>query len=169
MQTPTAPPLAEAVIALLQARAPAAGPLLDAKTGRALQAGVERAVGGHVSDWSDYQAGRAYRLRLALPASARDRWRYVLRLRISTLGPYATQTFQRCWNQQRWWSAAIMSNRNGWEPEHAELLERLRDWYRENGLQEVDAQTQAVLLPAGVPVPGLEQSGVDLFTALFGG
>jgi hypothetical protein len=141
-------------------------PLLDPKVGRVLQQSLQRALGGQVEDLSDYLRAPAYRFDRAI-VNEGERWRVVLRVRISGLGPWVTYTFVQGYGDDHWWSGPFRASRAGFSPAEAELRERLLAWFAEQGLTLLDLQTQAVIVPDDIPLPRVRESQLTLFQALF--
>lgn len=150
--------LADEIMQLVQAR-PASGPLCDPREGRNRLVSLARALGGHVDDETEYPSARAYRFHHALLPVGERNWRSELRITVSAVGPYATHNFLLRANQEAWWATVLRTSRTGFGPEDAPVLDRLRTWYRENDLTEVDVHTQAH------PAPG-EDAGT-LYRLLF--
>lgn len=161
--------LQEEIVATLQSAPPGEAVRLDPAVGRRWCVSLQRALGGEVAESTDYLHGRAYCLDHRLPLRDDWPWRATLRVRISGIGPFATQVFIQSKRQGNWWTGAISTHRRGWLPEHGEVLTRLRKWYADNGLKEVDPVTAAQPAPAGTRVPGFRGSEVVLFEALFHG
>lgn len=141
---------------------------LDPQAGRTWQTSLQRLLGVPVEDWTDYTRDRSYRFSHRLTSETDPAWQALLRIRISSLGPYATQTFLLQPNQDQWWKGPIRADRVGFRPEHANSLQRLRAWYEEQGLQELPPESQAALLPADLTVRLRPGRDYTIFYALFG-
>jgi len=125
------------------------GPLVDPRTARTLLVSLSRALGGSVEDETDYKTGRAYRFAHSVRTEEDRRWRTILHITVSAVGPFATHTAVLRAAEERWWSHNIRTSRNGFHPEDAEVLARLAAWYQENGMTEVAPQVQAQPAPEG--------------------
>jgi hypothetical protein len=153
--------LQEQIVAALGEAQPG-GPLVEPKTARNLLLGLTRALGGSVEDETDYRTGRAYRFSHSVRTEEERKWRTLFHINISAVGPFATHTAILRTVEERWWSHNIRTSRNGFHPEDAEVIERLRAWYAESGLVEVEPQVQALPAPEGA-----FKEGTTLFQALF--
>jgi hypothetical protein len=143
-------------------------PLIEPQAARTWQSTLQRALGGSVEDITVYRTGRSYRFARTLPiGEGEERWRTVLRVSISAVGPYTTHTFVQGARQEAWWAGPIRTSRNGFSPEHAEAVTAVRSWYQEQSLQEVHAALQALPVPDDIRVPRVRQSPT-MFVALFG-
>jgi hypothetical protein len=154
------------IISALESAHTQEGPWLDPGN-KGYAQGIQRALGARLDDKTDYARGRAYCFECPSFTPGDERWRTVLRVRISGVGPFATQTFVQESNEGHWWSGPIRSSRVGTQPEHVERLAKLRAWYQEVGVTEVDQATQAQLLPEHIPFPRRRDHIVTLFQALF--
>ena len=155
------------ILAALQAVPGDTGVRLDPNTARRWAAGLHRALGSEALDATDYVLGRAYCLNCRLPRQAGWPWRATLRVCLSGVGPFVPQVFIRSYLEERWWAGAVGTSRSGWLPEHEQALQRLRAWYLDNDLKEVDPDTAAQPAPAEVRVPGLRGGELILHGALF--
>lgn len=160
--------LADEITAALRAGLDRQAPWVDPGQGANWVAGLGRALGIRPEDRTEYPRGRAYRIWCPAYAGDGEPFRYVLRVIISGAGPFATHLFVKLSAQGRWWSNATHTSRSGYYPEHAEAIARLRAWYAETGLCEVDVQTQALPAPDDVPVPRRGDVAPSLYQALFG-
>jgi hypothetical protein len=122
-------------------------PLVDPRTGRTWLLGLARALGGSVEDETNYGNGRAYRFSHTVRTDEERMWRAVLQVCISGVGPFATHTFMLRAADPHWWAHNIRTSRNGFYPEDAEITAKVRAWYQENGITEVDTYTQAQFAP----------------------
>lgn len=156
--------LKDEILAALQAAGEKEGPLLEPRTGRHWQAGLHRALGFPLADMTAYDNGRAYRFEgMVPPEDAEPRWTSHLKVWVSGAGPYATHLFLLRHGQERWWIDTVRTSRVGFTPKDAEVLEKVRGWYAEHRLTEVDVFMQATQVPEDVK--GLPDT---LGKALFG-
>ncbi|HWI51393.1 MAG TPA: hypothetical protein VNT01_04550, partial [Symbiobacteriaceae bacterium] len=158
---PTIMTVEEQIQAALQGAQPGAT-LVDPRTGRTLLVSLTRALGSNVEDETDYRLGRAYRFAHSVRSEEERRWRTVLHVDVCAAGPFATHTFILRTAEERWWSRNIRTSRVGFHPEDAEVIARLRAWYEESSLTEVEPRIQALPAP-----PALFAEGTTLFQALF--
>lgn len=156
-----------AIIESLQVAWAKAGPRPDPRQGAAYQQGLSRALGARVEDRTDYTRGRVYIFEQTYFDAASERFRTVLRIRISSAGPFAVQGFVLESNEGFWWSGPVRVDRGIALSEHTDRLARLRNWYRESGLTEVEQQVQGALLPEHIPYPRPRGREVTLYQALF--
>ncbi len=159
--------LYDEMVTAIRAAQARTGPLVDPKEGQKWQSSLQRALGITVADATDYPGGRAYVLDVTFFTPDDEIWATGLRVRISAAGPYVTHYFGRRPVQQQWWSGTVQVRRDGFSPEDAETLERLRQWYRQNGLKEVPLEVQAQLLPKNIPFPRGREPEITLYRALF--
>ncbi|HYG57865.1 MAG TPA: hypothetical protein VD902_07345, partial [Symbiobacteriaceae bacterium] len=104
---------------------PLTGPLVDPREGRTRLLSLSRSLGVHVEDETHYAQGRAYRFHCAVPTAEERRWRTVLHVLVSAVGPFVTHNFLVRANQDAWWASVLRTSRIGFFPEDAALLERL--------------------------------------------
>jgi hypothetical protein len=140
----------DAELAARMQNVPGQGPLVDPKAGRTWQIQLGRVLGGAVHDETRYSAGRAYRFDFVIPTTEEGPFASTLRVLISGAGPFVTHLFLLRSSQKRWWCNTIRTSRTGFAARDAEVLARLRSWYAEQGLTEVDAATQAQPVPSGL-------------------
>lgn len=160
--------LEEEIIAALRAAPLKAGGLVDPHAGRRLELSLQAALFGRgVEDRTDYPGGRTYRFHSRVFAGDTGVWRHLLQVRISGIGPYATQTFVQTYGHHQVWSGAVRTSRSGFHPDHLDALERLRVWYLANGLQELDMRTKACPVPTDVQLPWLRAGQGTLCQILF--
>lgn len=160
--------IADEIMAALHAAKEQKESLVDPKASRVWQTSLQKALAGPVEEVTRYPGARAYRFDRSVAGDDNERWRTELRIRISGVGPYASHMFVELSNADHWWAGAVRTSRNGFYPEHSEVLARLRAWYHEHGITEVDHQTLALPAPEGVL--RIKRAGAvpTLFDALFG-
>lgn len=159
--------LEQEIVAVLRESEQKAESLTDPRQGRSWQLSLMRTLGGHVEDRTQYQNSRSYRFDCTIPAHEVRPFRSSLRVLISGVGLYATHTFVQGFNRDHWWSDAIRTSRIGFYPEDEEALRKLRAWYQEFGIKEVDPLIQGLPLPEGIRWPARRDVPPTLFQALF--
>lgn len=157
----------EAILSALQAMTEKEGALLDPKVGRAFHLSLQKSLGGQVTDQTAYTSGRAYQFDCPQLTEEERPWRSVLRLYISGAGPFASHSFIQQSSQHRWWSGAIRVNRKGFDENDEQLAAKLRAWYQENNLTEVDQQVLAQPVPPSIPLRRGRYGDLNLFDGLF--
>lgn len=141
---------------------------IDPKQGQAWHLSLQKALGGHVEDASDYTSGRSYRFTRSITPQDASRFRSTLIVQLSTFGSFSTQCFIQGFKDEHWWSQAIRSSRGGFSPDDAAFLLKIRAWHGANGLREVEPRFLALLVPEDIPVPHRRDTQPTLFHALFG-
>lgn len=158
----------EEMIAALRASQGESSLLVDLRKGNSWRLGLQRTLGSAVKDQTEYRRGRVYCLDCQAEPAGGVQWRTHLRVLISSVGPYVTQTFRQVHNGDQWWAGAIRAQRNGSEPQHADLLAKVRAWYEANNLVEVDTLTLGQTVPDDLQRLGDRRQVATLFQALFG-
>lgn len=141
---------------------------IDPKQGQTWHVSLQKALGGHVEDASDYGTGRSYRFTRSITPQEESRFRSTLVVQISSTGSFATQCFIQGFQDEHWWSQAIRSSRGGFTPDDAAFLLKSRAWYAASGLREIEPRFLALPVPDDIPVPRRRDSEPTLFQALFG-
>jgi|GEM_PF-3409648 len=158
--------LEHAIIEALRTHSETPGALTDPATGRQHHINLQKALRLPVADRTDYRRGRCYFFETVVPAPAEGVWQYALRIRVSGAGPFAIHTLMQRFAQTRWWAGSVRPTRGPLSEAQAGAIERLRAWYHEAGLTEVDPETQALPTPADA-YPGRREAGT-LSRSLFG-
>lgn len=160
--------IADEIMVALRSAKEQSEPLVDPKASRVWQTSLQKALAGPVEEVTRYPMARAYRFDRVVAGDQNERWRTELRIRISGVGPYASHMFVELSNLDHWWAGAVRTNRAGFYPEHQDVLARLRAWYHEHGITEVDHHVLALPAPEGVVRRKREGAAPTVFDALFG-
>jgi hypothetical protein len=161
--------LQEEILTALRDAAIREGPLVDPRIGRTWQTGLQRLLNCQVTDATQYPSARSYQFECAVTPVEGRTWRSTLRVLISGVGPFATQTFIVGYGQERWWAGSVRVTRTGLSEEDAAAMVKLRAWYPANHLTEVEPAIQAEQVPAEVPLRRTKDGQLSLFQALFKG